>query len=154
MIADGLVAVSALVLLVIASRDAEGDEAAAEPAANETQHEAEDPGEGALLLINMGHGLFLAVHALNVHRHLGPVTLGVRTVWQAASDDHDGLLHHRLLLHHGLLLHLLLLHHGLLLHLLLLHGLLLHLLLLHKRLLLNGHTRSHILWVSLCGIHI
>ena len=33
-VANGLVAMSALVLLVVASRDAEGNEAAAEPAAN------------------------------------------------------------------------------------------------------------------------
>ena len=144
-------AVAALVLLIVAHRHAEGDEAAAEPASNEAEDETEDPGEGALLLIDVCHAVLLAVLACDGHRVVWPVTGWVST--------HDRLLHHDDWLHDGLagnrsgllgrILHLLsglgsvagcrLLHHGLLLH----HRLLMHLLLLrlHKGLLLSGgHT--------------
>ena len=54
MLSDLLVAVSACVLLIIDSGDAEGDEAASDPAADEAKNEAEDPGEGSLLFSHVG----------------------------------------------------------------------------------------------------
>ena len=42
--ADDFVAVSALMLLIVACGDAEGDQAAAEGTSNEAEHEAQDPG--------------------------------------------------------------------------------------------------------------
>ena len=52
---NNFVAVSALMLLIVASGDAEGDQAATEPAAYEAEHEAEDPSESAFIFVNCGH---------------------------------------------------------------------------------------------------
>ena len=54
-VTDGLFAVCATVLLIVAGRDAEGDQAAAEPAAYETEHEAEDPAQCSFLLVHVCH---------------------------------------------------------------------------------------------------
>ena len=54
MLSDLLVAVSACVLLIVDSGNAEGDEAASDPAADEAKNEAEDPGEGSLLFSHVG----------------------------------------------------------------------------------------------------
>ena len=52
---NNFVAVSALMLLIVASGDAERDQAATEPAAYEAEHEAEDPSESAFIFVNCGH---------------------------------------------------------------------------------------------------
>ena len=108
-IADEFVAVAALVFLVVAHRHAEGNEAASQPAAHQAQNETQDPGKGALLLINVCHAGLLAVLASDGNGVIGPVTRGVHR--------HIGLSNHQDRLHHGLSrsgLHWWLLHHGLL----------------------------------------
>ena len=88
-------------LLIVTSRDAEGNQAAAEPATDEAKHEAEDPAERALLLINVGHASVAAVLALDSDGVIWPVA---RRVGASVSLHHDdGLRHHRLAwCHHGL----------------------------------------------------
>ena len=63
----------AAVLLIVAGRDAEWDQAAAEPAANEAEHEAEDPAQGALLLVHVCHAGLPAELASDSNRMVWPV---------------------------------------------------------------------------------
>ena len=151
MISNGLVAVCAGVLMIVACGNAEGDHAASEPAANKAEDETKDPSQCALLLNAMGHASVAAVLARHGDGMVRPVVHWERTT---RSDD-DGRLttgrdHHRLL-HHGLtrLLHhwlAWLLHHRLAW---LLHHWLAWLLhhwlagLLHHWLLLHWHALSH-----------
>ena len=51
---DNLVAVLAAMFLIVASGDAEGDQATSEPAAEKTEHCYENPGECSLGLIDLG----------------------------------------------------------------------------------------------------
>ena len=142
MISNGLVAVCAGVLMIVACGNAEGDHAASKPAANKAENETKDPSQSALLLNAMGHASVAAVLARHGDGMVRPVVH-----WERATrSDDDGRLttgrdHHRL--HHGLtrLLHhwlAWLLHHRLawLLH---------HWLagLLHHWLLLHWHALSH-----------
>ena len=94
----------ATVLLIVAGRDAEGDQAAAEPAANEAEHEAEDPAQSALLLVHVCHAGLPAELAGDSNRMVWPVV-----DWELTSltlnHNHLGtwLRHHDLLswsLHH------------------------------------------------------
>ena len=94
----------ATVLLIVAGRDAEGDLAAAEPAANEAEHEAEDPAQSALLLVHVCHAGLPAELAGDSNRMVWPVV-----DWELTSltlnHNHLGtwLRHHDLLswsLHH------------------------------------------------------
>ena len=48
-VTNNLVAMGAGVLLVIACGDAEGNETTSEPASNNANHDAENPGEGTLV---------------------------------------------------------------------------------------------------------
>ena len=111
-------AVSAGVLLIIARGNAEGDQAAAEPAADKAENETEDPSQGALILTHLGHAGMTAVLASHSDWVVWPMAFGEGTAIVAAIDDDccrgGGLLHHHRLswlLHHWLtwLLH----HHGL-----------------------------------------
>ena len=99
-------AVSASVLLVVARRNAEGDQAAAEPAANEAENEAEDPAESALLLVHVRHTRVSAVLALHRHRMVRPVARRVGAAHLRTTLDHyhlgTGLASHWLLCHHWL----------------------------------------------------
>ena len=114
-------------LLIVASRDAEGDQAAAQPAADEAKHEAEDPAQGTLLLVHVCHTGVSAELALDCNRVVWPV---VNWIWPSILNynhlstlrlsHHDrlswSLRHHRL--SHGSILwlaHLLRGVHGLLL---------------------------------------
>ena len=118
--ADDLVAVSACVLLVVASGNAEGNQTAAEPAADKAKDEAEDPAQSALLLNHVSHASVPTVLALNGDWVVWPVVGWERASW-ASNNDHARLYHwltlhhwlsHWLLLHHRLS-HWLLLHHRL-----------------------------------------
>ena len=91
----------ALVLLIVASGDAEGDEAASEPAANEAEDETQDPGKGALVLIDVSHADLAAVLASDGDGVVWPVSSGVHGLDGGGGDHHDWL-SRLLLLHHGL----------------------------------------------------
>ena len=86
-LADHLEAVGAGVVLVVEGGDAEGDAAAAEPAANEAEHEAKDPGEGALVLLHVGHASVVAELAGNHGGLVGPLAEGESAL--LAGDYHD-----------------------------------------------------------------
>ena len=102
--------------LIVACGDAKGDQAAAEPAANEAKHEAEDPAQSALLLIHVSHTRVATMLALDSDWVVWPVAWWVSSaVMFIGSNNHNlltGLHHHGLtwLHHHGLTW---LLHHGL-----------------------------------------
>ena len=91
----------ALVLLIVASGDAEGDEAASKPAANEAENETQDPGKGALVLIDVSHADLAAVLASDGDGVVWPVTSWVHRLDGGGGDHHDWL-SRLLLLHHGL----------------------------------------------------
>ena len=166
MLSDNFLAVCAGVFLIVASADAEGNEAASEPASNKAENQTQDPGECALSLVDVSHSCVLTVMACGNNRVVGPVACWIGTVMlfhilhnnhllRLAGHHHgltwrhhDGLTwchHHGLarLLHHGLarLLHhrLSLGHHGLTrsLH---------HRLLLHWGVLGLSSGASHGLW--------
>ena len=59
------VAGSAFMLVIVTVRDAEGDEAASEPAANKANDEAGDPSDNAWGSLNDCLGRFIAVLALD-----------------------------------------------------------------------------------------
>ena len=65
MVSDNFVAVGTSMLVVHARRNAERNAAAAKPAADETENEAEDPGQGSLKLLHARHASMTAVLALN-----------------------------------------------------------------------------------------
>ena len=60
MCTNTLVAMLAAVLVIVASGNAEWDEAASEPAAEKGEDDAEDPGEGTLGLVQGGDALLAA----------------------------------------------------------------------------------------------
>ena len=76
--ADTSVTLGAHVILIVAYRDAKRDEAAAEPAPNETQNEAQYPGESPRLFHQMGDSFVateLASHSAGMVREL-PISVG------------------------------------------------------------------------------
>ena len=85
-------------LLIIAGGDAEWNQAAAEPASDETKNEAEDPAKSAFLLIHMSHASVTAVLALDCNWMVWPVARGIctATVGTALNNDNlsTGLSHH------------------------------------------------------------
>ena len=126
---NDFLAVSAGVLLVVAGGNAERNQAAAEPAADEAENEAKDPAECALLLRHLRHAGLAAVLALHCYGMVGPVVDGVRaSATRHLGDDHSlGLLVDHGLSWHGLSWHGLSSHwltwHGLSSHWLTWHGL-------------------------------
>eukprot|EP00353_Schmidingerella_taraikaensis_P007630 CAMPEP_0185570012 /NCGR_PEP_ID=MMETSP0434-20130131/2466_1 /TAXON_ID=626734 ORGANISM="Favella taraikaensis, Strain Fe Narragansett Bay" /NCGR_SAMPLE_ID=MMETSP0434 /ASSEMBLY_ACC=CAM_ASM_000379 /LENGTH=137 /DNA_ID=CAMNT_0028185003 /DNA_START=122 /DNA_END=537 /DNA_ORIENTATION=+ len=75
--ADEFFARAAPVLMIVAATHTEGDQAAAEDAPNDRQHEAEDPGERASCLIDVGLRLDAAQVADDVDGDRRPVAFGV-----------------------------------------------------------------------------
>ena len=69
---DNFVAVGASMLVVHASRNAERNTAAAKPTADEAENEAEDPGQGSLVLLHARHASMTAVLALDSCRMVRP----------------------------------------------------------------------------------
>ena len=114
--ANDLAAMSAKVFLIVASWDAERNEAAAEPATDKAKNETENPGESSLVLSNACHAGVLTELASDRHGVVRPVASGIGTS-DVRNNDMSLWLHHHLglLLHAGLhlLLHGLLIHHGL-----------------------------------------
>ena len=88
---DDLVAVGAGVLLVIAGGDAEWNQAAAEPASDETKNEAEDPAKSAFLLIHVSHASVTAVLALDCDWMVWPVARRICTATLGTALDNDNL---------------------------------------------------------------
>ena len=105
MVTDNLVAVLAAMLLIVASGNAEWNEATSEPASKQCDDATEDPCESSLGLIDCGDAVFAAELACDL---LGTVL----KVSHRCGMLNNYLLLHRLLLH-GLLL---LLYERLLLH--------------------------------------
>ena len=105
---NDFLAVGASVLLIVACGDAERNQAAAEPAANEAEYKAKDPTKGTFVLSHVCHASLSAVLALNSHGMVWPVIDRERTSMLTCCYDHSCLR----LLHHGLTRHGLL-HHGL-----------------------------------------
>ena len=106
------------VLLIVARGDAEWDQAATEPAADEAKNQAEDPGKSALVFGHVGDTSVTAMLALDGHWVVWPVARRVCAAGEvhATADHNHRCCHHRLTwLHHRLLHHRLtwLLHHGL-----------------------------------------
>ena len=98
-------------LLIIAGGNAEGDQAAAEPASNEAEHETEDPAQGALLLVHVCHTGLIAVLARDSNRMVWPAVDWVETCFyhnhlSLRLYHHDSLpwsLHHHRLSHRSVL---------------------------------------------------
>ena len=109
-VADNFVAVVAFVLLIVASWNAEGDEAAAEPAANEAEDEAEDPGKSSLHLIHVGVTGVSAELASHSHGVVRPVGRRVGTAMMVFNNDDVLALHGLSRSHHRLARHWLSLH--------------------------------------------
>ena len=63
------------VFLIVALLDTEWDEAAAQPEAEDTDGDAQDPGETTLALQNLSHAAAAAVMAVDDNRVAGPVIL-------------------------------------------------------------------------------
>ena len=91
----------ASVLLIVASWDAEGDQAAAEPASDEAENQAKDPSESTLLLIHVSHAGVTAMLALNSDGVVWPMARWIRTSHVSLLID-DNNLGAWLLHHHGL----------------------------------------------------
>ena len=96
-------------LLIVASWDAERNEATSEPAADEAKNKTEDPGESALVLSNACHTGMLAELTRDCDGVVGPVGSGIRTSDSIHNDHLARLSHHWLSihrlhtgLHHGL----------------------------------------------------
>ena len=90
MMSNDFLAVSAGVLLVVAGGNAERNQAASEPAADEAENETEDPAERALLLGHVRHTGLSAVLALNCHGVVGPVVDGEgASAARHLGDDHS-----------------------------------------------------------------
>ena len=102
---DNFMAMGAGVFLIVASGNAEGDEAAAQPAADEAEDQAENPTESALVLVNVGHTSVTAVLALDRDGVVRPVASREGAGRSTNDSDYSlRLRHHGLtwLLHHGL----------------------------------------------------
>ena len=86
---NDFLAVRAGVLLVVAGGNAERNQTASEPAADEAENETEDPAECALLFRHLRHAGLSTMLALYCHRMVGPVVDGERaSATRHLGDDH------------------------------------------------------------------
>ncbi len=118
----------ALVILIIARIDTEGNQAAPKDAAHEAKNQTEDPSQSTRLLFDLCHACVPTELAGYLDGVLGPATRGVRARLHSSHCDDLSvrLVHHSLccvhnrcclvhtgnrLARHGLALHLSILHH-------------------------------------------
>ena len=77
------------VLLIIACRDAEGNNAAADPASKEAEYAAKDPGKSSLHVLRVGHAGVVAELARHNYGVVGPVVWWVCTGKSSVENRHS-----------------------------------------------------------------